>query len=59
MVINAGNVVTEEVILDIEEGRTLNQDLVPISDIISAIEFVLSASSYVEVGGINLIQENG
>ena len=58
-VINPGNVATEEVILDIEEGRTPNQDLIPISDIISAIEFVLSASSCVEVGDINLIQKNG
>lgn len=58
-VISPGNVATEEVILNIEEGHTLNQDLVPIYDIIPAIEFVLSASSCVEVGGIYLIQENG
>ncbi len=58
-VINPGNVATEEVMLDIEEGRFPNQAPIPISDIISAIEFVFSTSNSVEVGDINLIQKHG
>jgi len=58
-VINPGNVATEEVLMDIQEGRLKEQAPIPISDIISAIEWVLSLSHSVEVGDINLIQKNG
>lgn len=58
-VINPGNVATDEVMQDIAEGRFQGQTPIPVSDIISAIEFVLSASNSVEVGEINLIQKNG
>jgi len=56
-VINPGNVATEEVLMDIEEGRFKDQTPIPISDIISAIEWILSISSSVEVADINLIQK--
>lgn len=58
-VINPGNVATKEVLEDIEAGRFPNQTPIPISDIISAIAFVLSTSNSVEVGDINLIQKSG
>lgn len=57
-VINPGNVATDEVLLDIEEGRFEQQEPIPISDIIKAIDMILSLSSGVEVGDINLIQKN-
>ena len=57
--INPGNVATEEVMQDIEAGRFPAQTPIPISDIISTIEFVLSTSSCVEVGDINLSQKDG
>jgi len=57
-VINPGNVATDEVLLDIEEGRVEQQEPIPISDIIKAIDMILSLSSGVEVGDINLIQKN-
>lgn len=57
-VINLGNVATEEVLIDIQEGRTKQQALIPIPDIISAIEWILSLSKSVEVGEINLMQKN-
>jgi len=56
-VINPGNVGTPEVMLDIEEGRFKDQTPIPISDIISSIEFILSVSSSVEIADINLIQK--
>lgn len=58
-VINPGNVATEEVLKDIEEGRFRNQTPISMSDIISAIEWILSLSRSVEVDDINLIQRNG
>jgi len=57
-VINLGNVATEEVLIDIQEGRTKQQGLIPIPDIISAIEWILSLSKPVAVGEINLMQKN-
>lgn len=57
-VINLGNVATEEVLIDIQEGRTKQQGLIPIPDIISAIEWILSLSKSAEVGEINLMQKN-
>lgn len=58
-VINPGNVATEEVLIDIQEGRFKQQTPIPISDIISAIEWIFSLSQFVEVGEINLMQKNG
>jgi len=57
-VINPGNVGTEEVLTDIEEGRMPDQDPIPISDIITSIEMVMSLSRDVEIGDINLIQKS-
>ena len=57
-VINPGNVATEEVLIDIEEGRFKQQIPIPISDIIAVTEMILSLSKYVEVGDINLIQKD-
>jgi len=58
-VINPGNVATEEVLMDIQEGRLKGQTPIPVSDIISATEWILSLSHTVEVGDINLMQKNG
>lgn len=55
--INPGNVATEEVMEDIKAGRFSNQTPIPVSDIISAIEFVLSTSNSVEIGDINIMQK--
>lgn len=56
--INLGNVATEEVLLDIKEGRFGQQIPIPISDIISSIEWVLSLSSAVDISEINLVQRS-
>ena len=58
-VINPGNVATDEVIMDIQKGHFREQTPIPISDIISSIEWVLSLSHSVDVGDINLMQKNG
>ena len=56
-VINPGNVATEEVLEDIEEGRFHKQTPIPLQDLISTIEWILTLSSSVEVGDINLSQK--
>jgi len=56
-VINPGNVGTEEVLLDIKEGRFKEQTPIPMSDILSSVEYILSVSSSVEIADINLIQK--
>ena len=58
-VINPGNVATPEVQADIAEGRFHPQTPIPISDLISAIDWVLSMSVDTEIGDINLIQKFG
>lgn len=58
-VINPGNVETDEVLADIQEGRFPKQVPIPISDLISAVEWLLSLSPSVEVGDINLMQKGG
>lgn len=58
-VINPGNVATEEVLLDIQGGQFKEQIPIPISDIISTTEWILSLSNSVDIGDINLIQKNG
>lgn len=56
-VINPGNVATEEVIADIEEGRFAVQIPIPMSDLISTIEWVLRLSIAVDIGEINIYQK--
>ncbi len=56
-VINPGNVATEEVMTDIEEGRFPQQAPIPLADLISAIEWILALSSTVDVGEINIQQK--
>lgn len=55
-VINPGNVATEEVLLDIQEGRFAEQVPIPMADVISAIDWILSVSPAVEIGDINMFQ---
>jgi NAD(P)-dependent dehydrogenase (short-subunit alcohol dehydrogenase family) len=55
-VINPGNVATEEVINDIQEGRFAPQQTIPIEDVHSTIDWLLSLSPHVSVPEINLIQ---
>jgi 3-oxoacyl-[acyl-carrier protein] reductase len=56
-VINPGNVATEEVMTDIEEGRSSQQVPIPLADLISAIEWILELSNTVDVGDINIQQK--
>ena len=56
-VINPGNVATEEVLTDIEEGRFEQQVPIPLADIISAIEWILTLSNTVDIGEINIWQK--
>ena len=56
-VINPGNVATEEVMLDIEEGRFSAQTPIPLQDIFSTIEWILGVSRSVEIGEVNLWQK--
>ncbi len=56
-VINPGNVATEEVLDDIEKGLFSEQIPIPLSDIISSIEMILSLSKHTEIGDINLSQK--
>jgi NAD(P)-dependent dehydrogenase (short-subunit alcohol dehydrogenase family) len=57
-VINPGNVATEEVVADIEEGRFSQQVPIPLADIISAIEWILTLSKTVDIGEINMEQKS-
>jgi NAD(P)-dependent dehydrogenase (short-subunit alcohol dehydrogenase family) len=56
-VINPGNIATAEVLEDIQAGRFGPQTAIPLPDLISAIDWVLSLSSAVDVGEINLYQK--
>ena len=56
-VINPGNIATEEVISDIEEGRFAAQTPIPISDLTETVEWILARSVAVDVGEINLMQK--
>lgn len=56
-VINPGNIATEEVLEDIQAGRFTAQIPISLSDIISAIEWILALSNTVDVGEINLYQK--
>jgi 3-oxoacyl-[acyl-carrier protein] reductase len=57
-VINPGNVATEEVVADIEEGRFSQQVPISLTDIISAIEWILTLSKTVDIGEINMQQKS-
>jgi 3-oxoacyl-[acyl-carrier protein] reductase len=56
-VINPSNIATEEVLADIEEGRFTAQVPIPLTDIISSIEWVLTLSNAVDIGEINMYQK--
>ncbi|MEO0769347.1 MAG: SDR family oxidoreductase [Cyanobacteria bacterium J06649_4] len=56
-VINSGNVATDEVLSDIAEGRFSPQTPIPMSDMISAIEWIISLSPSVDTGDVNLWQK--
>lgn len=56
-VINPGNIATEEVITDIEEGRFCEQTPIPMSDVIETVEWILARSPAVDVSEINLRQK--
>lgn len=56
--INPANVGTEEVIQDIKEGRFSEQVPIPMSDVISSIEWILSLSNAVDISEINLAQRD-
>ena len=55
-VINPGNVATAEVLTDIQEGRFPPQDAIPLGDLVSCIDWILSLSPHVNVSEINLEQ---
>ena len=57
-VINPGNVATEEVLLDVEEGRFGPQTPIPITVITSAIDWLLSLPPSVDVPELNLWQRS-
>lgn len=56
-VINPSNIATEEVVADIEEGRFTVQVPIPLTDIISSIEWILTLSNAVDIGEINMYQK--
>ncbi|WP_035986246.1 SDR family NAD(P)-dependent oxidoreductase [Leptolyngbya sp. KIOST-1] len=57
-VINPGNVATEEVLLDIEEGRFGPQTPIPMAVITGAIDWLLSLPPAVDVPELNLWQRS-
>jgi len=58
-VVNPGNIATKEVLDDIKAGRFETQIPIPIDDLISALDWILSLSSSVETSDINLLQKSG
>jgi 3-oxoacyl-[acyl-carrier protein] reductase len=58
-VINPGNVATEEVLSDIDEGRFAPQTPIPMADLLAAFDFALSLSSASVAREINLAQVYG
>lgn len=56
-VINPGNLETEEVLNDIKEGRFPEQFPIPLKDLCSLIDWILSLSRHTEVGEVSLIQK--
>jgi 3-oxoacyl-[acyl-carrier protein] reductase len=57
-VINPGNIATAEVMEDIEEGRFGQQVPIPLADLISSIEWILTLSNAVNIGEINMQQKS-
>lgn len=57
-VINPGNLETEEVLNDINEGRFPSQVPIPLRDLCALIDWILSVSRHTEVGEISLIQKS-
>ncbi len=47
-VINPGNVATAEVLTDIQEGRFPPQEAIPLGDLVSCIDWILSLSPQIE-----------
>ncbi|WOO39874.1 SDR family oxidoreductase [Rubellicoccus peritrichatus] len=56
-VINPGLVATEEVIEDMNSGRTPTQNPIPLADVIQAVDWILGLSKFTEVGDVNLMQK--
>lgn len=56
-VINPGNIATEDVMDDIEKGRFTAQVPIALTDVISAIEWILSLSNTVDIGEITMHQK--
>lgn len=56
-IINPGNLETEEVLSDIKEGRFPEQFPIPLKDLCSLIDWILSLSRHTEVGEVCLIQK--
>ncbi len=52
--INPGVLGTPEVLADIQEGRTPAQPLIPLRDICSLIDWLLSLAPSTEVGEVDL-----
>jgi 3-oxoacyl-[acyl-carrier protein] reductase len=56
-VINPGNVETAEVLADIKEGRFPDQSPIPLRDLCSLIDWILSLSRHTDVGEVSLLQK--
>lgn len=56
-VINLGNVATEEVLADMEQGLISQQQPIPVSDIVSSVEWLMALTHTVEVADLNLAQK--
>ena len=57
-VINPGNLATEEVRQDISSGNVADQQPIPLSDLLSTINYVLKTSKDCCVSEINLYQQS-
>ena len=57
-IINPGNVATQEVLLDIEEGRFEAQVPIPLSDLITAVNCALDMSPASEISVLDLAQRH-
>lgn len=57
-VLNPGNIATDEVEADIEEGRFSPQVPIPMSDVLATIDYVLACSPATTVAEIDLVQRH-
>ena len=55
-VINPANVATPEVLTDIVEGRTAEQEAIPLDDIVRTVDYVLAASPAAIPSEIDIVQ---